>query len=135
MRIIIAGAGDVGTHLAKLLSLENQEIILVDANREKLGVLDANYNLMTLAGGPTSIKTLQAAETGKADLFIAVTPFESTNITACAMANWLGAKSTVARIDNYEFMTEKPAEFFKTIGVDHCVTLGQGIGLNCMAER
>ena len=72
MRIIIAGAGDVGTHLAKLLSLENQEIILVDANREKLGVLDANYNLMTLAGGPTSIKTLQAAETGKADLFIAV---------------------------------------------------------------
>ncbi len=121
MRIIIAGAGDVGTHLAKLLSLENQEIILVDANREKLGVLDANYNLMTLAGGPTSIKTLQAAETGKADLFIAVTPFESTNITACAMANWLGAKSTVARIDNYEFMTEKPAEFFKTIGVDHTI--------------
>ncbi|MDE5935029.1 MAG: NAD-binding protein, partial [Muribaculaceae bacterium] len=86
MRIVIVGAGDVGTHLAKLLSIEDQEITLVDANRDKLGVLDANYNLMTLVGAPTSIKTLQAAAAGKADLFIAVTPFESTNITACAMA-------------------------------------------------
>ena len=121
MRIVIAGAGDVGTHLAKLLSLENQEIVLVDSDRSKLGVLDSNYNLMTLAGGPASLKTLQEASAGKADLFIAVTPFEATNITACAMANWLGAKSTVARIDNYEMMTERPAEFFRTIGVDHTI--------------
>lgn len=121
MRIVIVGAGDVGTHLAKLLSLENQEIVLVDSNRDKLGVLDANYNLMTLAGEPVSIGTLQEASAGKADLFIAVTPFESKNITACAMANWLGAKSTVARIDNYEMMTEKPSEFFRTIGVGHTI--------------
>ncbi|MDE6543795.1 MAG: Trk system potassium transporter TrkA [Muribaculaceae bacterium] len=121
MRIVIAGAGDVGTHLAKLLSLENQEIVLVDSDRSKLGVLDSNYNLMTLVGGPASLKTLQEASAGKADLFIAVTPFEATNITACAMANWLGAKSTVARIDNYEMMTERPAEFFRTIGVDHTI--------------
>ena len=121
MRIVIAGAGDVGTHLAKLLSLENQEIVLVDSDRSKLGVLDSNYNLMTLVGGSASLKTLQEASAGKADLFIAVTPFEATNITACAMANWLGAKSTVARIDNYEMMTERPAEFFRTIGVDHTI--------------
>ena len=121
MKIVIAGAGDVGTHLAKLLSLENQEIVLVDSDRNKLSVLDSNYNLMTLGGSPASLKTLQEASAGKADLFIAVTPFESTNITACAMANWLGAKSTVARIDNYEMMTEKPAEFFRTIGVDHTI--------------
>ena len=121
MKIVIAGAGDVGTHLAKLLSLENQEIVLVDSDRSKLSVLDSNYNLMTLGGSPASLKTLQEASAGKADLFIAVTPFESTNITACAMANWLGAKSTVARIDNYEMMTEKPAEFFRTIGVDHTI--------------
>ena len=121
MRIVIVGAGDVGTHLAKLLSMEDQEITLVDANRDKLGILDSNYNLMTQVGSPTSLRALQAAATSKSDLFIAVTPYESTNITACAMANWLGAKSTVARIDNYEFMTEKPTEFFKSIGVDHTI--------------
>ena len=80
MKIVIAGAGDVGTHLAKLLSLENQEIVLVDSDRSKLSVLDSNYNLMTLGGSPASLKTLQEASAGKADLFIAVTPFESTNI-------------------------------------------------------
>lgn len=121
MRIIIAGAGDVGTHLAKLLSKEEQDIVLIDKDAEKLGAIDANYNLMTVNGSPTSIASIKEAGASHADLFIAVTPFETNNITACSIANYLGAKTTVARIDNYEFMTEKARAFFKTIGVNHTI--------------
>lgn len=121
MRIIIDGAGDVGMHLAKLLSREEQDIVLIDKDREKLETMDANYNLMTLVGSPTSFATIKDAGAAGADLFIAVTPFETGNITACSIAKYLGAKSTVARIDNYEFMTEKPRAFFSSIGIDHTI--------------
>lgn len=121
MKIVIAGAGDVGTHLAKLLSKEEQDIVLIDKDREKLEIVDANYNLMTVTGSPTSLSAIKEAGGGSADLFIAVTPFETSNITACSIAGYLGAKSTVARIDNYEFMTDKATTFFKTIGINHTI--------------
>lgn len=121
MRIIISGAGDVGLHLAKLLSKEEQDIVLIDKDRGKLEAMDANYNLMTLYGSPSSYNSIKDSGVAHADLFIAVTPFETSNITACSIAKHLGAKATVARIDNYEFMTEKPRAFFKTIGIDHTI--------------
>ncbi len=121
MRIVIVGAGQVGAHLAKLLSKEEQEIVLVDDNAEKLVELDANYNLMTMQGSPTSFDALKSAGTTGCDLFIAVTPYETTNVTSCAMAKTLGAKKTVARIDNYEFMKPENKEFFTRIGVDSLI--------------
>ena len=86
MKIIIAGAGEVGTHLAKLLSNENLDIVLIDTDVEKLNWLDANYNLMTIAGSPTSLKILKQAGIEEADLFIAVMPYETRNIVACQFA-------------------------------------------------
>lgn len=73
MKIVIAGAGEVGSHLAKLLSNEEQDIMLVDDNAERLAILDANYNLMTVVGSPTSFVGLREAGAGNCDLFIAVT--------------------------------------------------------------
>ena len=87
MKIIIAGAGAVGTHLAKLLSREKQDIILMDDNEEKLSTLNSNFDLMTATASPTSIKGLKEVGVGEADLFIAVTPDESRNMTACMLAN------------------------------------------------
>ena len=104
MKIIIAGAGEVGTHLAKLLSKENLDIVLIDTDIEKLRWLDLNYNLMTIAGSPTSLKILKQAGINEADLFIAVMPFETRNIVACQFAKKLGTRKTVARVDNYEYM-------------------------------
>lgn len=121
MRIVIVGAGQVGSHLAKLLSQEEQEIVLVDNKAEKLVELDANYNLMTMQGSPTSFETLKSAGVAVCDLFIAVTPYETTNVTSCAMAKTLGAKKTVARIDNYEFMKPENRDFFNKIGVDSLI--------------
>ncbi len=119
MKIVIAGAGEVGSHLAKLLSRERQDIILVDKDADKLASIDANYNLMTLCGSPTSFTALRDSGVENSDLFIAVTPYETSNVTACAMAKKLGAKKTVARIDNYEFMVNR--EFFNEMGADYLI--------------
>ena len=78
MKIVIAGAGEVGSHLAKLLSDEEQDIIVIDEDPERVAPLDANFNLMTVVGKPTSFDTQREASVAKADLFIAVTPYEST---------------------------------------------------------
>lgn len=121
MKIVIVGAGEVGSHLAKLLSREDQDIVLVDKDAIRLANLDANYNLMTLCGSPTSFSTMREADVDHCDLFIAVTPYETTNVTACAMAKSIGAKKTVARIDNYEFMVDESQEFFTQIGVDYLI--------------
>ena len=112
MKIIIAGAGNVGTHLAKLLSREKQDIILMDDDEEKLTALSSN---------PSSISGLKEVGVKEADLFIAVTPDESRNMTACMLATNLGAKKTVARIDNYEYLLPKNKEFFQKLGVDSLI--------------
>lgn len=121
MRIVIVGAGEVGQHLAKLLSSEEQDIILVDKDESKLARIDANYNLMTRIGSPTSFDTLIEAGTPGADLFIAVTPFEAKNLTACAIAKSLGAKRTVARIDNYEYLKPDNRQFFLNLGINDLI--------------
>ncbi len=121
MRIVIAGAGEVGSHLAKLLSAEEQDIMLVDANAERLAVMDANYNLMTVVGNPTSFATLREAGVADCDLFIAVTPYETNNIVACSIAKNLGAATTVARISSYDFMKPENAKHVEHIGVDRLI--------------
>lgn len=121
MKIIIAGAGAVGTHLAKLLSGEKQDIILMDEDEEKLSKMGGNFDLMTVNVSPTSISGLKNAGVSGADLFIAVTPNESQNMTACMLATRLGAKKTVARIDNYEYLLPKHKEFFAKLGVDSLI--------------
>lgn len=121
MKIIIAGAGNVGTHLAKLLSREKQDIILMDDDEEKLSAISANFDLLTVTASPSSISGLKEVGVKEADLFIAVTPDESRNMTACMLATNLGAKKTVARIDNYEYLLPKNKEFFKKLGVDSLI--------------
>ena len=121
MKIIIAGAGNVGTHLAKLLSREKQDIILMDDDEEKLTALSSNFDLLTVTASPTSISGLKEVGVKEADLFIAVTPDESRNMTACMLATNLGAKKTVARIDNYEYLLPKNKEFFQKLGVDSLI--------------
>lgn len=121
MKIIIAGAGNVGTHLAKLLSREKQDIILMDDDEEKLSALSNNFDLMTVTASPSSISGLKEVGVKEADLFVAVTPDESRNMTACMLAHNLGAQKTVARIDNYEYLLPKNKEFIKKLGVDSLI--------------
>lgn len=121
MKIIIGGAGAVGTHLAKLLSREHHDITLMDESPEKLEDLSSNFDILTLAYSPSSISALKEAEVHKADLFIGVTPDEAHNMTACMLASKLGAKKTVARVDNYEYTLPQHCEFFRTVGIDSII--------------
>ena len=121
MKIIIAGAGAVGTHLAKLLSREHHDITLIDENTDKLNDMAANFDILTLPLSPSSITALKEAEVGNADLFIGVTPDESHNMTACILASKLGAKKTVARVDNDEYAQPDNRVFFQKIGIDSVI--------------
>ncbi|MDR0799817.1 MAG: Trk system potassium transporter TrkA [Dysgonamonadaceae bacterium] len=120
MKIIIGGAGEVGLHLAKLLAAEDQDMILMDPDEEKLN-FPSNTEIMTIVGNPTSIRDLKLAGINGADMFIGVTPEESTNMTACMLAHNLGAKKTIARISNEEYLLLKNTEFFTHLGVDSLI--------------
>ena len=121
MKIIIGGAGAVGTHLSKLLSKDHQDCVLIDDNFERLAGLDSRYDIMTLHGSPTSIKTLKEAGIEHADLFVGVTTDESRNMTACMIAHALGAKKTVARIDNIEYLAPQQKPFFEQMGINSLI--------------
>lgn len=121
MKIIIAGAGAVGTHLAKLFSQEHHDITLMDETPEKLEDLASDFDILTLPLSPSSISALREAEVDHADLFIGVTPDEAHNMTACMLASKLGAKKTVARVDNYEYTLPEHREFFRTVGIDSII--------------
>lgn len=121
MRIIIAGAGEVGSHLAKMLSNENHEIIIIDPEDARLKPIDASLDVLTHWGSATSVKILQDSLRKKTDLFIAVTHSEDTNITASILAKRFGALKTIARIDNLDYLEHSTLEFFKSIGIDSLI--------------
>lgn len=121
MKIIIAGAGEVGTYLAKMLSNEDQDIILIDNDQARLDLIDSNYNLMTYNASTSSIKALREVGIDRTDLYIAVTPYETQNLTLCGIAKRLGAKRTVARIDNFEFMGPANRGLMTQLGVDKLI--------------
>ncbi|GGG41119.1 Trk system potassium transporter TrkA [Bizionia arctica] len=122
MKIIIAGAGEVGFHLAKLLSYESQEITLIDTNKESLTYADNHLDIKVIKGDATSIAILKDAKIESSDLLIAVTSSETTNITVCVFAKQLGAKRTIARISNTEFINHKDEIGFDKLGIDELIS-------------
>jgi trk system potassium uptake protein TrkA len=121
MRIIVAGAGEVGSHLAKMLSQENHDIVLIDPDEEKLKQIGANIDVLTRTGSATSISLLIDSDVKRADLFIAVATSEETNITASILSKKLGAKKTIARIDNQEYLFPKYRDHFTSLGIDYMI--------------
>jgi len=121
MRIIIAGLGDVGYHLAKQLSNEAHDIIAIDLDQDRLSYLDSMTDILTIRGSSTSIKILKEAKVEKADLLVAVTSSENANLTTCIIGKKLGAKKTVARVGNGEFLDVDSTINFTELGVDFMI--------------
>ncbi len=121
MKIIIAGSGQVGSHLAKLLSYESQEITLIDSNDEKLTFPNSQLDIRVVEGDCTSISILNKANVADADLFIGVTAAEAVNLTACYLAKQLGAKKTIARISNPE-LKENDNIDFSELGISELIS-------------
>ena len=121
MKIIIIGAYAIGTHLARLLSRNNDDITIIDDDGERLAQIGSDFDLMTMEASPSSINTLTDAGVAAADLFISVTPSQSLNINTCIIAHALGARKTVAKISDAEFTAEDKKEVFKRLGIDELI--------------
>ena len=120
MKIIIAGAGEVGFHLAKLLSLESQDITLIDNKKSNLIIAENQLDIKIIEGDSSSISVLREAEAEKADLVVSLTTSESINFTTCFIAKQLGSKKTIARISNAEFINCDLD--FKSLGIDEIIS-------------
>ena len=92
MKIIIVGAGEVGFHLAKLLSYESLDITLIDIDRDRLNYAEGHLDIKTLRGNASSLALLKESDVSESELFIAVTGSESVNITVSILAKQLGSK-------------------------------------------
>jgi trk system potassium uptake protein TrkA len=121
LRIVIAGMGDVGYHLAKQLSSEEHDIIAIDMNQQRLSYSDSMADILTISGSSTNISTLREARVDRADLFVAVTSYEEINVTSAILAKKLGAKKTIARIGNSEYLDTHVDINFADIGVDFMI--------------
>lgn len=121
MNIVIAGAGEVGTHLAKMLSQEEQDIVLIDSNPARLEVAAMHSELLPLVGNPLSPTDLIQGKVKTADLFVSVLNEEADNILACALASRLGAKKTLARINNNEYLKPDMIQYFRNLGINTLV--------------
>lgn len=122
MRIIIAGAGDVGFHLAKLLTQENQDIALIDTDADKLKYASDHLDIATIRGNAISYTILEEANVFKADLVIAATNSEEANISTCIIAKHLGAKRTIARVRNTEFLLKREKLDLEKLGIDEIIS-------------
>ena len=121
MQIIIAGDGEVGFYLAKMLESENHDITIVDPHSELLKMLESKMDVMTIAGNSTSVRVLERAHVDKADLLISVLHDEQVNIVTCMLGKKLGAKRTIARINNVEYRASHNIARFKEMGIDELV--------------
>ncbi|MCF8304581.1 MAG: Trk system potassium transporter TrkA [Bacteroidales bacterium] len=121
MKIVIAGDGEIGFHLAKMLSDENHDITIVDPHQDLLEMVESRSDLLTITGNSTSFEVLKTANVGKADLLISVVHDEHTNIVTCMLGKKLGARKTICRVNNTEYLRESNEALFKGMGIDNLV--------------
>ncbi len=122
MRIVIAGAGDIGFHLARLLVSENQDIILIDLNKDVLEYAETHLDVSTIHGNASSPSILENADIAQSELFLALTTQEHTNVIACILAKQMGCRQTVARVVNEEYLEDFHKQKFLDLGIDKLIS-------------
>jgi len=120
MKIVIAGAGEVGSHLAKMLCMEYHDVVVIDSEEERLKKLSESTDIIPICGSPLSIATLEKAGISRADLFVAVSPAQEQdmNILSALIAKRLGSKRVTARINNDEYLNPEYKLIFTEMGID-----------------
>ena len=122
MKIIIAGAGEVGVHLARLLANQAQDIILIDRNKSRLKYAETHTDVIVARGDATSVSILEEVGIKNCDLLIAATDSEATNLTVAILGKKLGAKKTIARIANTELINNYDKLELKSLGIDSLIS-------------
>ena len=120
MKIVIAGAGEVGSHLAKMLSEDYHDLTIIDNDEARLATVSETMDVLTKLGDPTSIEVLRSAGVPDADLFVAVSPakYQDVNLISAVIAKELGARKVTARINNAEYLSPENKIIFKDLGID-----------------
>lgn len=121
MKIVIAGAGEIGTYLAKMLSNGNHDITVIDTDEEKLRIIDDQFDLLTVNGSATSISVLKQATVARSQLFIALMEEEAVNITSAIMGSKMGATKTIARVNNEEYLEANNEGYLSNLGIDSLI--------------
>lgn len=119
MKIVIAGAGEMGSHLARMLSGNGHDITIIDGDQKLLSEVSSLADVITVEGDSTIFAVLRKASVRKCDLFIAVNHEENANVVAAMLAKKLGAKKSIARIDNNEYLEPNNKEMFIDMGIDY----------------
>jgi trk system potassium uptake protein len=122
MHIVIAGAGDMGYHLAEQLSYENQDITLIDLDKDVLDNASSHLDVLTILGDATSLEILKNANVKGVSMFMAVTTSEKTNLLAAILAKQLGAKRVIARVRNHDYLAEENEIYFQNLGIDNLIS-------------
>lgn len=122
MNIVIAGAGDMGYHLAEQLSFDNKDITLIDTDREVLEYVASKLDVLTVQGDSTSFEVLQQANVERANMVLAVTTSEKTNIVTAVLAKQLGAKRVMARVRNHSYLNPENVNYFNNLGIDNLIS-------------
>ena len=122
MKIIIAGAGDIGSHLAKLLSSESHDIYLIDNNEERLNAISSQIDVITITGDAKSVELMDQKLISTSDFLIAVTSSEETNMLICILGKKLGANHTIARINDDNIIKENKEHFYNELGIDTLIS-------------
>jgi len=121
MRIIIAGAGEIGVYLAEMLAKEKHDVVLIEPNIDKLNAVESHHDILAIHGSSTSFEILESAGARHADLIIAVTQSEEVNLITSVFGKEMGAKQSIARIDNKEFLQRKNEKYFRNLGIDSVI--------------
>ena len=121
-RVVIVGAGEVGSHLAQKLSNDNYNVILIDDDEQKIQDSRFMADISTYVGNGCNIQIYEDIELNEDDLFIAVTNSDEANLIACYLAKSLGCKVKIARVRNafYNTIEDRPdrAELWKKLGIE-----------------
>ena len=120
MKIVIEGAGEVGSHLANMLKSEANDVTVIDDNQQRIDALRAYTDVETVVGNPSSISVPREANVGDADLFIAVYPFaaQEINIVGALLAKRLGTRKVIARISDEDYLSSENKLLFKEMGIE-----------------
>ncbi len=121
MKIIIAGAGEVGQHLARILADDKHDITVIDVDQQNLKQLSLHLDILTIQGSALTISVLEEAGVADCDLYIAVTHFPEMNIASATIAKKLGAPHTIARVRDPELLLDKNKKLFQEIGIDSII--------------
>jgi trk system potassium uptake protein TrkA len=122
MKIIIAGAGDIGFHLAELLAIENKDIVLIDTAQDVLDYAATHLDVLAIRGDSSSIDVLKEADVSNARLLLAVTTSEKNNICTAILAKKMGAKKVIARVSNQGYLHEDQRAMFAELGIDSLIS-------------